>query len=189
MITMEIGWSDIDSRGMKIAKSTVAPKEVRIPVGAMSSASEVISAAIESLDASYASKTEKKRAGPGENEISSEMARRILDLNSQENRGDGESAPRNDSIEQFKGFLKLFPNLTTPDIFSSSDGTLRARWNHGVGNTAWVVFPGKQKLITWSVATPRESAYGLRRISGRCANDEDIMYFIEKLGVMCTRAQ
>ena len=105
-------------------------------------------------------------------------------LEQPESRGKGEAPPLPASVERFRKFWAENAGLFMPEVFSSKDGSLRARWQDGHDRTLWINFPDKGPL-GWSVSVPRQGASGLRRMNARCPDDQDIVPFAAALGVRC----
>lgn len=96
--------------------------------------------------------------------------------------GEGDAVPAADSIARLQKFWRENPRLSLPDVFSSKDGTLRARWMSGSGRTLWINFPGKG-LLGWSASIPRNGRQGLCKVNARCIDESDIPDVAEMLGI------
>jgi hypothetical protein len=108
-------------------------------------------------------------------------------LRKPENRNDGEPPPHPDSVSRLLEFMKSRPDIVSPVLFSSKDGTLRARWNHGADRTVFIGFP-KDGPLPISVRIPRQGDYGLLNAQARVIEDKDVPQFLALLGVRITKS-
>ena len=109
---------------------------------------------------------------------------RLRAIEAVENRGKGETEPNPASVERFRKFWASNSNLFLPELFSSKDGTIRARWMDGHDKTLWINFPITGPL-GWSASLPRGNASGLRRLNARSPDDQDIIPLATLLGIRC----
>lgn len=114
------------------------------------------------------------------------IEQRIRDLDDADKRGKDESPPKSGSLKRFRAFWKANANLAAPELFSSNEGIVRARWQDGAERTLVISFPDVGPL-GWSLAVPRVGGYGLRRVNARCNDDQDIMPMAALLGVRSTK--
>jgi len=181
-----VGWQDFGRGGHKTSSSPIAEsKVVRVTLRGLDSASEALEDAARAADPKAFLGKPPPRRGTGAAD-SEAIEQRLTALMAPEARSEGEAAPAGGSVARFRAFWTATPGLVAPDIFSSKDGTLRARWNHGAAHTLWVNFPAKGPL-GWSVSFPREGASGLRKINARCIDEQDIIPCAAMLGVRCSR--
>ena len=100
---------------------------------------------------------------------------------------EGDAAPAHESILRIMKFAEARPDIVAPAVFSSKDGTLRARWQHGADRTLFVAFPATGPLpLTLSI--PRQGNYGMIKVNARCLDDDDIPQFAATVGIRITRS-
>ncbi len=186
IVTLEISWHDEDVDGKRIPQSG-SGKAVSIELETPKTLSPkmAIEMAIEKVDNQYkCRKTNQNQEGLGH--LGDMLNERLAELQNPQKRHQEEIEPRTDSINQFRDFLKTFPNVVFPNLFSSKNGSLRARWKHGAERSVWMTFNGEGKQISWFLSVPREGENLPRKLNGRCPDMNDIIYFVEQLGVICT---
>jgi hypothetical protein len=69
-----------------------------------------------------------------------------------------------DSLRQFRDFFLAHPDLGLPKITLTPDGTLRARWIHGLGDFVAIEFTGKP-LARLIAEIPRDNTLTARYFS------------------------
>ena len=111
----------------------------------------------------------------------------IMDLQKPGGVPNGEKTPNINSIQRLIKFIGSNPNLVPPSVFSSSDGTLRARWTHGSNKSIFVAFPFEGPLPL-TISIPRQSDYGMVKVNARCKDDNDIFHFASELGIRMTKS-
>jgi len=72
------------------------------------------------------------------------------------------------------------PRLIVPDIFSSKDGTIRARWRHGK-TTVWAKITGNKKL-SWVLWAPKNGG-GTHCLYASTDSLAEFIFFVSALGV------
>ena len=180
-----VGWTDVDRDGRRIQGSKVEPVVVKVRLRGLDGAAEALEDAAREADPAFFAGRPAPQRGTGAADLQAVEAR-LAELATPEGRADGEAAPLAASVARFRAFWTLVPNLVAPTLFSSKDGTLRGRWNHGHDRMLWVNFPA-QGPLGWSLSIPRQGGYGLRKLSARCIDDQDVVPFAEALGVRCTK--
>jgi hypothetical protein len=184
-LLINIAWSDLGRDGKKAFGGTTAPKVVKVKMRGLGKPADALEMAARTADPQFfVGHPPMKIADPN-----SEM--NALDVNiaallTPEGRGADEQEPLTGSIARLRAFMQSTPNILLPQIFSSKDGTIRARWNHGTEKTLWINFPVKGPL-GWSVSLPRTGGYGMRKMNARCIEDIDILPMAELLGIVTHR--
>ncbi len=183
MFTVE--WADYDREGRKSFGGSSEQKVAHVSMKGKSDPTAMLETAAREADPSFfLTRPPMRSSDPGAD--SGELEKGIMDLMVPENRGKGEIAPLPGSVARLRAFHGSVPNLVAPQIFSSTDGTIRARWNHGPDKTLWINFPEKGAL-GWSVSIPRVGGYGMRKMNARCADEQDILAFASMMGISCVR--
>lgn len=181
-----VTWTDIDRDGRKIAGTRSDPVAARASLRGIEDAAAALDDIVRAADPAFFANrpTAKRNTAAAESDA---MERQIAFLSTPEGRtSPDEVAPTPGSAARLRAFWSSTPNLVAPDIFSSKDGTIRARWNHGHDRTLWINFPEKGPL-GWSASVPREGRTGLCKMNARCIDDEDILQCALLLGIRCTR--
>lgn len=178
-------WTDIDREGRKVPGSRVEPRSARTLLRGLENPSQVIEDLVRNADPDfYVGKPVVVRdTGAAEADA---IEHRLAQLSTPEGRGQGEATPLTGSVHRLRAFWNATPNLIAPDIFSSADGTLRARWNHGHNRTLWINFSPKGPL-GWTASVPRDGNSGLCKVNARCVDEQDILQCAALMGIRCTR--
>lgn len=176
---------DFDRDGRRLTRVAREHGPVRVPMGGLSAPIEALEDAARAADPDHFSRS--PRAPRGESaSAAAGIEERLAALDTAEGRAAGEPPPNPGSVARFRRFWSESAGLALPDLFSSRDGTLRARWQDGHERTLWISFPEKGAL-GWTAQVPRQGGYGLRKMNARCADDRDIVPFAELIGIRCTR--
>jgi hypothetical protein len=172
---------DFDQSGRRISKMKKNYGIVSLPLKGLDNPTSVLDEVVRLADPGYFSNRPRveRRLNPTD-VVEAAMASLFLE----ENREKGEISPRTASVDRFRRFWSKQVNVVPPTLFSSSDGTLRARWVDGASRTLWVNFPDKGPL-GWSIAVPRDGDTGMMKVSARCLDDQDILSAARLLGVNC----
>ena len=178
-------WVDLDREGRKLTPTRSDEKVVRVALRGLDGAAEALEDAARAADPDFfrGRPAPERGTGAADGQL---LDRRIADLAAPEGRGKGEAPPTPASVARLRAFWAASPGLTVPDLFSSEDGTLRARWMNGADRTLWIKFPARDPLA-WTASVPRDGAYGLRKINARCMDDQDVIPVAQLLGIRCTR--
>lgn len=118
--------------------------------------------------------------------LAADIERLVENLAQPGGRPDDEAPPNMESVARLRAFIDSQPGLVPPAVFSSKDGTVRARWQHGSDRTVHVGFPAIGPL-PMTVSFPRTSDYGLVKVNARCIEDSDIPAFCAAIGIRITR--
>lgn len=168
---------DFDAQGRKTSRVPGDHGVVRVPLKELSQPVEALEEAARLSDPQiFVNSPRAQKAEAAAEDIEARV--RAVSV------GQGESPPRPESVARFRKFWAENPGLALPELFSSKDGTLRARWQDGHDRTLWINFPPDGPL-GWSAGVPRQGGYGLRRINARCNDDQDVVWFAEAAGVRC----
>lgn len=180
-----VSWTDFDRDGRRFGTRS-DPLVARTSLRGIENASQALEDIVRVADPTYFVNRPVASRDTASAEADA-LERQIAALSTPEGRTSAdEIAPTPGSAARLRAFWAATPNLVSPDIFSSKDGTIRARWNHGHDRTLWVNFPDKGPL-GWSAAIPREGRTGLCKMNARCFDDEDILQCALLLGIRCVR--
>ena len=174
---------DFDSTGNRTTRTPVDRSPARVSLAGLTDPAAALEELCRAVDPGHFAN--HPRAKPADAPVEG-LEQRLADLDSSGNRGKDEVAPLPASVARIKRFWTENPGLLLPDVFSSKDGILRARWMEGKDRTAWVNFPATGPL-GFSASAPRDGGYGLMKINARCIDDQDVVPTVERLGVRCMR--
>lgn len=176
---------DQDQERRPASSAPPPSREFRFPLSKAQTPSNLMEEIARAVDPEYF------RGSPRQSQVTKSapweaIQQRIASLAVTANRNQGEAAPDPKSIERYDAFVRAVPLLFPPDIFSSSDGTLRARWQDGAQRSFWLAFPENGPL-PWTCTMPREGANGMLKIYARCIEDLDVLQVARQLGVPISR--
>ncbi len=181
----EVTAMDVGADGKPLLPSPRALPSVHAGIADCTTPAEALEEICRTADPEYFAQSPRaersSRGKPWE-----ELEVRIASLSEAANRADGEAAPAAESVERFRAFRDSQPLLILPDVFSSREGALRARWQDGHDRSFWLSFAPKGPL-GWTCSVPRKGDSGFCRINGRCIDDRDIPQAASSLGVRITR--
>jgi hypothetical protein len=185
ILLASVSWMDSDRDGRKLPASRSEVHVARLPLRGLTGPAEALEDIARAVDPGFFT----GQPAPKRNSVGADLDAlevRLVELADAERRPKGEAAPTAGSVQRLRMFWASTPNMALPDVFSSADGTLRARWNHGHDRTLWVNFPEKGPL-GWSASIPRDGNSGMCKMNARCLEDQDILQCAALLGIRCTR--
>lgn len=182
-----VSWQDVGRNGRKIPGRRGEAPIQRVSLRGLNGPAEALEDLARAADPEFFAGTAPPVRDVGAADADA-IRKRLAELATVEGRGGDEIAPADWSVSRFMAFWNSHPNLIVPDIFSSKDGTLRARWNHGHDRMLWVNFPEKGPL-GWSASFPRSGASGFRKMNARCFDEQDVIPCAELLGIKCSKGR
>ena len=177
LLLVSVGYVDIRRDGSRQTMVDQVLGEVKVPL--LSSPAAVLEKAARLIDADRMG-IYPEAEDPGSPEAY--VKERMTSLLDGKDLSDDEVAATPDSVARFRSFWATEQRLAQPALFSSKDGTIRARWNDGANKTLWISFPAKGPL-GWSISIPREGNYGPRRMHAKCSDDRDIIPLAALVGI------
>lgn len=176
---------DYDASGVRQTRLPNDHGVAKLTLRGLGSASEALEDAARAADPKYfqGHAAAKRGGAAADAEL---LEERLRAIHTEAGREAGMPPPTAVSVARLRKFFSDTPGLLPPDIFSSKDGTIRARWMDGHDRTLWINFPEKGPL-GWSAKVPRSGGYGLRQVNARCIDDQDIVPLAHAIGVRCTR--
>lgn len=176
---------DYDASGVRLTRLPNEHGVAKVLLRGLASASEALEDAARGADAKYfQGQAAPKRGGAAAD--AELVEERIRAIHTEEGREAGTPPPAPASVARFRRFWAETQGLLPPELFSSKDGVIRARWMDGHERTLWINFPEKGPL-GFSTSVPRAGGYGLRKMNARCIDDQDIVPTVLAIGVRCTR--
>lgn len=177
---------DYGSTGNQIGLSSKGHGEQRLQMAGIPTPGDIVEAVCRMADPdAFKGKAAQAMAASSEG-TSSAITKLIEALAQQGGRADDEAPPNQQSVARLRAFVDAHTDLVVPAVFSSKDGTVRARWQHGADRTVFIGFPA-QGALPMTVSFPRTSDYGLVRVNARCIEDADIPSFCAAVGIRITR--
>lgn len=185
LVLASVSSHDYDDQGVRLTRVQNEHGSHKVSMSGLGSASEVLEDVARAADPKYfaGQPAPKRGGGVADGDVVEE---RLRALATEEGRGQGEPPPAPASAARFRKWWVETPGLLPPELFSSKDGTIRARWMDGHDRTLWINFPDKGPL-GWTCSVPRSGGYGLRRLNARCIDDQDIVPLAASIGVRCSR--
>ncbi len=179
-----VSWTDYDRNDMPLGRGGPVVAEVEPPTGMQPG--EAVEEFCRRADPSAFRGRRRSvvpiaQAGAAAEAVARELER----LRSPAEREDGHPAPHPGSAARVMAFARSLADLLPPLLFSSKDGTVRARWNSGAERTAFVAFPPDAPLPI-TVRFPRVGNYGFVQVQCRVVEDGDIPQFLAALGIRVT---
>lgn len=175
---------DMDRQGQIVSRPTDRGS-AKIPLKGLADPAEALELVARAVDPGYFANYPKqvrvqtgKIAGDG-------IERRLALLETEEGRATGEPAPLPASCDKFRAYWILCKDIALPELFSSKDGTVRARWTDNHKHTLTINYPLAGPL-KWSYMMPRAGGYGMRTLRGVCPEEQDIIPFAQMMGLNCT---
>lgn len=184
-LSAEVSAHDFDRSGGRLTRVPTGLGTVKVPLEGLSTTPiEALEDAARAADPPYFEHHPRAHRAGAAGDAADSIDGRLRALDAPESRGKGEAQPNPASVERFRRFWAATPGLFMPEVFSSKDGTVRARWQDGHDRTLWINYPAAGPL-GWSAAVPRVGSSGLRRMNARCPDDQDIIPMAGLLGIRC----
>lgn len=178
-LTADISADDYDQSGRKLTGAPVKMSSASVSLEGLQDPAHVLDMLVRKVDRRFMASFKVRDVKV---EDVNPLEKKLQALISPEDRAPGDAPPQEDSIQRVRDYFKAEGNLIIPEFYASQEGIVRARWQHGASFTLWVNFPGKGGL-GWTLSFPRVGDHGLLRVSGKCAEDKDIVPVMEKFGI------
>ena len=177
---------DYGTTGNQIGLSSKAHGQQRMQMAGIPSPGDVVEAMCRMADPEAFKGRPAQAMAASPEGTASEISRLVEALAQPGGRSDDEAPPSQESVARLRAFVDAHNDLVVPAVFSSKDGTVRARWQHGADRTVFVGFPA-QGPLPMTVTFPRTGDYGLVKVNARCIEDSDIPSFCATVGIRITR--
>ncbi|SOC21682.1 hypothetical protein [Thalassospira xiamenensis] len=170
--------SDYDANGNPISRSPQDHGVSKVNLELVYDAMDALEWLCRAADPKFFAKYNRDKVPDRTRKASEGIENRIAALHSNKD----VPPPKPESLERFLAFWKEQKGVVLPALFTAEDGTVRARWQDGANKTLWISFPAKGQL-SWSASVPRIGNHGLRKLSARCPDAQDILPLAELLGI------